>query len=185
MRASPSTRRRRAVFGVALCLCAFVAACGESGDPRDKSVKEIGGKHYDADGIPTYKIAGGAVDWYTFSGYVRFTATCLVCHGPDAAGSTFAPALANSLDRLSYAEFVATVAHGRRTAANVMPPFVQNKAVMCALDNIYVYLRARAHGAIPRGKPEKHAAKLLAAAKAEEECFGAAPHRLQSAQDED
>lgn len=187
MRASPDGlgRGRRAIFGVALSLCALVAACRDTGNPKDKSVKEIGGKHFDAHGVPTYKIDGGAVDWYAYSGYLRFTSTCLVCHGADAAGSTFAPALANSLDTLSYAEFVATVSDGRRTAANAMPSFRQNKTVMCALDNIYVYLRARAHGALATGKPEKHAAKPPAAAKAEEECLGPAPRRLRSAQDED
>ena len=36
-----------------------------------------------------------------------------------------------------------------------MPAFGDNKNVMCYLDDIYVYLRARANNAIPRGRPAK------------------------------
>ena len=40
-----------------------------------------------------------------------------------------------------------------------MPAFADNKNVMCYLDDIYVYLRARSQDAIPRGRPDKHEAK--------------------------
>jgi methanol metabolism-related c-type cytochrome len=170
--------------GAAVCICTLLAACGSPEDPKDRSVKEIDGKHYDAEGNPTFKIDGGKVDWYTFSGYVHFTATCLVCHGPDGTGSTFAPTLAISLNRLSYQEFVAAVTEGRRTAANAMPPFRQNKMVMCYLDDLYVYLRARARRAVPHGMPEKHEPKPAAAVKAEDECLGQfRSHTHRSAED--
>ena len=35
----------------------------------------------------------------------------------------------------------------------VMPTFAENKNVMCYLNDIYVYLRARSQDAIPRGRP--------------------------------
>ncbi len=159
-------------MGVALA-SAVLFGCGR---PQESAVKDVDGKYYDADGIPTYKVHwGGAVDWYTFSGYRRFTSTCLVCHGPDATGSTFAPALANSLKRLSYGDFVASVTTGRKN--NAMPSFRQNKDVMCHLDSLYIYLSARAARAVERGEPEKHEPKPEAATKAEDECFGPSWHR--------
>ena len=165
-------------IGVAL-ICAFLFGCGRQ---EQSAVKEVDGKYYDEDGDPTYKVYwDGTVDWYTFSGYQQFTSTCLVCHGPDATGSTFAPALANSLKKLSYAGFLAAVTAGRKN--NTMPSFRQNKNVMCYLDNIYIYLRARARHAVERGRPEKHQPKPAAATKTEDECFGPLWHRPHVAED--
>ena len=147
---------------------AVLFGCGRQ---EESAVKEVFGKYYDGDGFPTYKVhRDGSVDWYTFSGYQHFTSTCLVCHGPDATGSTFAPPLANSLKKLTYAEFLAALAVGRKN--NAMPSFRQNKDVMCHRDALYIYLRARAERVVARGKPEKHEPKPEAAAKAEDECFG-------------
>ena len=39
----------------------------------------------------------GTVDWYTYNGYRRYHSECHVCHGPDGLGSSFGPALADSL----------------------------------------------------------------------------------------
>ena len=61
------------------------------GDP--KAVKSEDGKYLDAQGDPTYNVKDGTVDWYTFSGYRRYHSECHVCHGPNGAGSTYAPAL--------------------------------------------------------------------------------------------
>ncbi len=82
----------------------------------------------DKDGNPTYKISpDGMVDWYTFSGFRRYHSDCHVCHGPNGEGSTYAPALANSLKTLSYSDFTNVVTNGRKNvdAANdkVMPSF--------------------------------------------------------------
>jgi hypothetical protein len=85
------------------------------------------------------------------------------------------------LKKRSYADFVTTVTAGRKN--NTMPSFSQNKDVMCHLDNIYIYLRARARHAVERGKPEKHEPKPAAAAKAEDECFGPSWHRRPVAED--
>ncbi|PWT82489.1 MAG: c-type cytochrome, methanol metabolism-related [Acidobacteria bacterium] len=166
------------LLSLAICAGAFLSAkvqADGAGDPT--AVKEETGKYYDKDGNPTYKIQpDGAVDWYTMSGYLRYNSMCIVCHGPDGAGSTYAPALTDSLKSLSYGEFLAIVAQGRKNVSAatdyVMPSFGNNKNVTCYLDNIYVYLRARSSGAVGRGRPEKHVPKPAAAAKAEDECMG-------------
>jgi methanol metabolism-related c-type cytochrome len=135
------------------------------------------GKYADKDGNPTYKISpDGMVDWYTFSGFRRYHSDCHVCHGPNGEGSSYAPALANSLKTLSYSDFANVVTNGRKNvdAANdkVMPSFATNVNVMCYLDDIYVYLRARANDAIPGGRPPTHEDKSEAAKQAEASCTG-------------
>lgn len=146
-----------------------------SGDP--KAVKNEDGKWLDKDGNPTFKIeADGTVDWYTYSGFRRYHSECHVCHGPDGEGSTYAPALKESLTRISYADFMSVTASGRQNLAGgqekVMPAFGTNLNAMCYLDDIFIYLRARANDAIPRGRPAKHADKPPAATTAEDSCMG-------------
>ena len=118
----------------------------------------------DKAGDPTYKIeADGTVDWETYSGFRRYHSECHVCHGPDGEGSSYAPALKNSLRTIPYAEFYGIVVSGRKDLINgkqnVMPAMAENKNVMCYLNDIYVYLRARSENAIPRGRPPAHADK--------------------------
>jgi len=124
-----------------------------------------------------YKIApDGTVDWATFSGFRRFNSTCFVCHGPDGAGSSFAPALVESLKRLSYEQFSEIVVNGKTdvNTANQrkMPSFGTDPNVMCYLDDIYAYLKARSDGVLGRGRPPKHADKPPEAAEAENACMG-------------
>jgi methanol metabolism-related c-type cytochrome len=99
-----------------------------------------------------------------------------VCHGPNGEGSTYAPALANSLKTMSYSDFTNVVTNGRKNVdtANdkVMPSFASNVNVMCYLDDIYVYLRARANDAIPGGRPPTHEDKPEGAKQAEASCTG-------------
>jgi len=68
------------------------------------------------------------------------------------------------------------VASGRKnvnTASdNVMPAFGTNPNVMCYLDDIFIYLRARANDAVPRGRPAKHEEKPKAVGDAENRCLG-------------
>jgi hypothetical protein len=91
-------------------------------------------------------------------------------------GSSYAPALMESMKRLSYTDFYAVVASGKQDVSAsqqlVMPANGENKNVMCFIDAIYIYLRARADDATGRGRPEKHAAKPDAYTKAEDECMG-------------
>jgi methanol metabolism-related c-type cytochrome len=135
------------------------------------------GKYADKDGNPTFKIQPeGTVDWYTYSGYRRFNSECHVCHGADGAGSSFAPALAESLKTIKYADFMAIVAGGRKNLSGgnekVMPAFGGNKNVYCYMDDLYVYLRARAVGDLDRGRPAKHENKPEAAKQQESSCMG-------------
>jgi methanol metabolism-related c-type cytochrome len=153
---------------------ASVALAEAPGDP--KAVKSVDGKYFDAKGDPTYNVkADGTVDFYTFSGYRRYHAECHVCHGPNAEGSTYAPALKDSVKRFNYQEFAGIVIGGRenKTAGNdsVMPSFADNKNAMCYLDDLYIYLRARSTEAVGRGRPEKKDEKPAAFTEAEAKCM--------------
>jgi methanol metabolism-related c-type cytochrome len=159
----------------AILLWTGVARADGSGDP--KAVKQEDGKYYDKDGNPTYNVKpDGTVDWYTYSGFIRYHSECHVCHGPDGLGSSYAPALADSLKTIGYTDFLSIVANGRKNVntanENVMPAFGTSKNVMCVIDDIYVYLRARANNAVGRGRPEKHDDKPKSAAEAQDACFG-------------
>jgi len=130
----------------------------------------------DKNGDPTYKIdKDGTVDYATFNGFRRFNSTCNVCHGPDGSGSSFAPALADSLKTMDYATFAGTVVNGRKDFLNgkdnVMPSFADNKNVTCYLNDIYVYLRARSTGAQGRGRPAKHVAATGQYSANEDKCM--------------
>ena len=146
-----------------------------AGDPTAVSSQD--GEYFDRDGNATFKIANdGTVDWYTYVGYLRYGANCLQCHGPDGLGSSYGPSLVDSLKSLSHADFLSIVVGGKKdvnTAQElVMPPFGTNRNVMCYIDPIYVYLRARSDGALGRQRPEKHEPKPDAFTKAENSCMG-------------
>ncbi len=164
------------VLAFALALAAPLAARADTpGNPA--AVTDDHGMWRDKDGDPTYKVsADGTVDWYTYSGFRRYHSECHVCHGPDGEGSSYAPALANSLKTISYAEFFGIVTGGKQDLGagqeKVMPAFAENKNVMCYLNDIYVYLRARSQDAIPRGRPAKHADKPPEFEEAETKCMG-------------
>ena len=139
-------------------------------------VKQEDGKYFDKNGDPTYNIQkDGTVDWYTYSGFRRYHSECHVCHGPDGEGSSYAPALADSLKTMSYGKFLEIVATGIKqvnAAENlVMPSFGNNKNVVCYIDDIYIYLKARADGVLPRGRPAKHEPKPETAKSYEESCM--------------
>jgi methanol metabolism-related c-type cytochrome len=106
-----------------------------------------------------YTIVDGKVDFGTYNGYRRYEAYCLRCHGPDGAGSSYAPALVDSLKTLSYEDFLEVVVYGRKNISasqqSVMPPFGEAIDVMENIDDIYSYLKARADGAVGRGRPER------------------------------
>jgi methanol metabolism-related c-type cytochrome len=161
------------LFAIACLLASIPASYGVD---TPKSINEVDGRNVDTNGFPTYKVQpDGTVDWASFSGFRRYHAECHVCHGPDGEGSTYAPALKDSVKNITYPEFLSIVAMGRLNVStsqdNVMPSFGENKNVVCYLDDIYVYLRARATDAIPRGRPAKHDEKSEAAKKAEKECM--------------
>jgi methanol metabolism-related c-type cytochrome len=141
------------------------------------AVKSEDGKYFDKEGNPTFKVgADGTVDWYTYSGYRRYHSECHVCHGPDGMGSTYAPALTNSLKTMSYGDFVSVVASGRKNIStsqeNVMPALGDNPNVACYMDDLYIYLRARANDAVGRARPAKKEDKPAAYTQAESSCMG-------------
>ena len=145
------------------------------GSPKVATTQD--GKYFDAAGNPTYKISpNGQVDWYTFSGYRRFNGTCETCHGFDGSGSSFAPDLTQSLKSIGYDDFQNIVINGKRSVNTaetlVMPAFGDNKNVMCYLDDIYVYLRARADGGLGSGRPPSNEPKPKTAIASENNCMG-------------
>ncbi len=163
------------VVALAVAASGTVAVADNAGDPT--AVKSENGKYFDKEGNPTFKVAAdGTVDWFTYSGYRRYHSECHVCHGPDGMGSSYAPALKDSLKTMDYADFLSVVATGRKNVSssqdNVMPAFGDNKNVVCYLDDIYVYLRARANDAVGRARPAKHEDKTPAIEKAEDSCMG-------------
>ena len=156
-------------------LGASLALADGSGDPA--AAKTEGGKYYDKEGNPTFKVqSDGTVDWSTYSGFRRYHSDCHVCHGPDGEGSSYAPALSGYLKTKNYSDFANVVVNGRKNVntaqENVMPAFGTNRNVMCYIEDIFVYLRARANDAVPRGRPQKHEDKPEAASKVENACLG-------------
>ena len=164
-------------FGI-LALFALTCGIAAAEPPGDaKAVKEEGGKYFDANGDPTFNVTeDGTVDWYTFSGFRRYHSDCHVCHGPAGAGSSYAPALTDSLKNINYGDFLEVVTNGRQKVGggqnSVMPAFGVNQNVMCYADDIYIYLRARANGAGGTGRPPKKAEKPAAFTEAEAACMG-------------
>jgi methanol metabolism-related c-type cytochrome len=145
-----------------------------SGDPTAVSSED--GKYADKDGNPTFNIKpDGTTDYYTFSGYIRYTANCMPCHGPDGLGSSYGPVLVDSLQNLTYTDVLTTIASGKKDVSSaqtlVMPTFGDNRNVMCYVDAIYIYLRARSDHALDRGRPLAHDPKPAAFTKAEDECM--------------
>ncbi len=179
--------RLSVVAGAVLaCSVAFVASSQAAGPPMvtledgaktQQGAKDDNGLWVLPDGTPTYHIKkDNTLDWFTYSGFRRYHSECHVCHGPEGEGSTYAPALVQSLKTLSYEDFVAVVASGRvRNEAGtefVMPALGDNKNVMCYIDDIYVYLKARADGALPRGRPPGRDDKPQRATDHDKDCFG-------------
>ena len=147
---------------VSACLIFSGSLLAADGAGRD-GVYQEDGRFFDKDDNPTWnytlkkdKRTGKEVkvwDWPTYVGNRKYHSDCHVCHGPLGLGGTFAPALAESLKTLSYEDFRDTVVNGRTVpqpggTPNVMPSFGPNKNVMCYLDDIYVYLKARSDGSL-------------------------------------
>jgi methanol metabolism-related c-type cytochrome len=106
-----------------------------------------------------YTIVEGKVDKKTFNGWRRYTESCMRCHGPDGAGSSYAPDLVDSVKHMTQDEFNDIVVNGRTNvnaaAENVMPPFGEVEDVVTYLDDIWAYLKARADGVLGRGRPPR------------------------------
>jgi len=162
-------------------LCAFAVAfaftTGAAHAVNKKPASSQDGEYFNANGDPTYNISkDGKVDWYTYSGFLRYSAECLRCHGPDGLGSSYAPNLTDVLKTMSYQKFMATVAQGKRNLGGgeelVMPSLGADRNVMCFINDIYTYLKARSDGALGRGRPTDHEPKPKAWTDAEDACMG-------------
>ena len=154
------TGRGRTVAAAALVTAAALAAgAAAAQSTTEGTAAGAGGETATAEEEKPYIHENGAFDYGVYNGYRRYHAHCHVCHGPDALGSTFAPALADSLKRLSYEEFLEVVVNGRENVAagqqNVMPSFGTVDDVMLYIDHLYAYLKARADGVLERGRPQR------------------------------
>jgi methanol metabolism-related c-type cytochrome len=161
---------------VGLGLACVTRSAETNGPGNPTAVTSENGAWKDETGEPTFKVEDGKIDWYTYVGFTRYSAECLRCHGPDGMGSTYAPALMDSMKRLSYMEFYTIVASGKQDVSAsqhlVMPALGTNKNVMCFISDIYTYLRARSDGAVDRGRPEKHAPKPAEFEQEVNQCMG-------------
>lgn len=167
-----------------LLLAALTFAAGTAGaqtapaaTDNITAARNENGRYYTADDVPTFNIAkDGTIDWMTYSGFRRYHSECHVCHGPEGEGSSYAPALKKSAIAMDYYDFVNVVTNGRKkvnaSENSVMPAFGQNVNVMCYLDDIYTYLKARGADALPRGRPGKKEEKSDAIREAENACLG-------------
>ena len=155
-------------FGAAFLLSLFLITADRS-QAQDNTAAAEEEKPYKID-------PDGTVDWPTFSGFRRFNSECYVCHGPDGVGSTFAPSLVDSLKTMPYEQFLEIVTNGKQEVNTAvqkkMPAFGTNPNVMCYLDDIYAYLKARSDGKLGRGRPAKKHDKSAEWAEAEKACMG-------------
>jgi mono/diheme cytochrome c family protein len=98
-----------------------------------------------------YQIVDGRVDAGTYNGFRRYNAVCNHCHGADGAGASFGPSLIAT--PLPFDDFRAAVLDGRGQGSFVMKGYAGDPNVEPYIKDIYAYLRARADGAIGRGRP--------------------------------
>ena len=139
-----SVRRLVSSLAILLGLCALMAL--PSGDALAAEEKP-------------YVVKDGKVDKGTFNGWRRYTESCLRCHGPDGAGSSYAPVLLESLKSMSEDDFNEVVVNGRVDVKpgkqSVMPAFGTVEDVVLYLHDIYAYLKARSDGVLGRGRPPR------------------------------
>lgn len=176
--ATPAAAATPAPAGATPAAAAGATTLNLPGGPMDLTPDHMeNGRWYNAEGIPTFKVENGELDYASFSGYRRYHAECHVCHGPDGEGSTYAPALKDSVThKIDYYTFQEIVASGLQStgtgsANQVMPAFGTNRNVWCYVDDIYTYLLAHGTGAIPRGRPALKAKKSDEFAAQEESCM--------------
>ncbi len=138
-------------MSVPVLLCAFVSVAFVSALTLSAKAEQ--------DTEKPYTITDGKVDKKTFNGWRRYTESCLRCHGPDGAGSSYAPSLVDSVKHMTQDQFNEIVVNGRTNvnaaSENVMPPFGEVEDVVAYLDDIWAYLKARADGVLGRGRPPR------------------------------
>jgi mono/diheme cytochrome c family protein len=94
-----------------------------------------------------------AVNAVVYNGWKMFEVYCTRCHGEDAVGSSFAPALIKSVGPdglINHRAFFETVTHGRPTKGM---PMWGNLLSPEQKEDVWNYLRARAVGGLAPGRP--------------------------------
>lgn len=97
---------------------------------------------------------GNQLDKETYKGFKLYRNWCARCHGTYGQGLV-GPNLADSLNKITYEEFLETIANGKMGQIGMMPGWDNNKQVMDGRKDIYRYLKARADSAIGVEKPSK------------------------------
>ena len=150
----------------------FMLACGSlvaveagaqsppSGQPTQPNAAEAPQRTEQSGSIDDkpYVVKDGKIDRAGFNGWRRYTESCLRCHGPDGAGSSYGPSMVDSLKEISEEDFKEVVINGRVStvrANSVMPSFGMVEDVALYIDDIYAYLKARSDGVLARGRPER------------------------------
>jgi mxaJ protein len=104
-----------------------------------------------------YTVQGSNVDAKTYTGWLRFSAFCQTCHGTGGVGSAIAPDLTQALKSLNRRQFDTIVSCGLKgnLGIGVMPAWGDNPNIRPYIENLWVYLSARANGALGPGRPQK------------------------------
>jgi len=167
---------RTLIAVMALCLaCTTPPAAGSTPRPDTASTPTALRRPVDTpppapavtDTVDTAVAAGGA--WYekyhpaprdtldstTYDGWKQFELNCSRCHGEYAVGTSFAPALVQSLKKggtiPTEQVFIATVCAGRPDKG--MPSWCTLGLAMSTIQEIYQYVKGRADGQIAIGRP--------------------------------
>jgi mono/diheme cytochrome c family protein len=98
-----------------------------------------------------YQVIDGKVYERTYNDFRRYHSVCNHCHGPDGMGSTVAAPLVDRLPPV--AVFRRIVGAGLSSGTGIMMGFAGDPNIAPYIDDIYAYLKARADGALARGRP--------------------------------
>lgn len=130
-----------------------------AGEAVDEALEEAEEKEEPLWEDKPYVIKDGKVDFGVYNGYRRYHSSCHTCHGPDGLGSSYAPALVDSIKHIGYEGFIQAVVFGIENVGaaqqSVMPSFAEDQNVTEHIDDIWAYLKGRADGVVPRGRPQR------------------------------
>jgi mono/diheme cytochrome c family protein len=94
------------------------------------------------------------VDQGTYVGWRAFQQYCSQCHGPDGAGSSFAPSLVARVRGMSKQAFLVAMEKGYFGADSGLRPWGEHPYVSIYYNELWAYLSARAGNDLPPGEPE-------------------------------